>query len=964
MTASDSTDESRRAFDLLSSLNEILIFAAKANDVGDVMTCVVTASAQALGSDSAALFRREGEQWVVSRGYHLPQAHETATFSDEELPHAALAVMARKAVLIEDACTDMRANNALMQEYGIRSLMAVPVLHEDGIVAALSYHFHTAPRTFSQLEKDYALKVSDALATAQHNAAAQRDLCALREKLTEAKHLGEAINRIDRMIYSNLDTDEIFRKVIAAANDALGAESAILFLKEGEDWHVRYVHKLSQTLVGRVFRSDEVRKTEMSAQAGEIVTICHTRHGSSSQPQLMAMLDIRSLLEFPLIVKGEVIGSLSFHYHSRLVEFTELQKDFAAKLHGSVSFALQTARLFKALMESDSCLRMAEKIGKWGYFHYDRVRSKLTWSEGMFQIFRRDPALGTPSLEEFLETHFQKEEIEGVRKDVLGDRSRHFEAKVKTGDTFAEVQVLIDSLPCESCETAARLGTVQDITDRRQAESFKQGILDSLPAHIAVIDKDATILDINRPWLRFAEANGATGRAGIGVGVNYLSVCRKAADEADPLAREALEGIESVLSGDRDHFELEYPCDSPDEKRWYLMHVLRPTNHFGGAVIAHLDITERKLAEEARHQSEQRLASFMEHLPAAAWMKDPGGHYLYVNPEVERTISVPMATLQGKTDEEIFGQDMARLFGEKEKRVLAEGGIRTIETLPLHDGRDHHFLVSRFGVPGSDGPPVQLCGVAIDITDRIAAQEEVERLNSALEARAADLEEVNAQLEAFNYSVSHDLRQPLNVICGYSQGIPMECGNEMSESCSEYVKQIYRAALRMNDLIDAMLRFSRLTKSELRRETVDLSGHAKAVLTRLRLEAPERRVEVKVQEGVVATCDEGLVTVVLENLLGNAWKYSGERESTIIEFGRKIVAGEDTFFVSDNGIGFDMAHVEKLFQPFQRLPGADAFRGHGIGLATVERIVKKHGGRVWAESHPGRGATFYFTLPE
>ena len=166
----------------------------------------------------------------------------------------------------------------------------------------------------------------------------------------------------------------------------------------------------------------------------------------------------------------------------------------------------------------------------------------------------------------------------------------------------------------------------------------------------------------------------------------------------------------------------------------------------------------------------------------------------------------------------------------------------------------------------------------------------------------------------------------------------------------------------MNRLIDALLNFSRLTRVEPRRETVDLSGMAQEVAAELTLTEPARRVTFRIAEGITVNGDANLLRVVLENLLGNAWKYTGMREEAVIEFGVTEIDGKPACFVRDNGPGFDMADAEKLFIPFQRLPGAEEFRGHGIGLATVERIIRRHGGRVWAEGEPGKGATFYFTF--
>jgi light-regulated signal transduction histidine kinase (bacteriophytochrome) len=248
-----------------------------------------------------------------------------------------------------------------------------------------------------------------------------------------------------------------------------------------------------------------------------------------------------------------------------------------------------------------------------------------------------------------------------------------------------------------------------------------------------------------------------------------------------------------------------------------------------------------------------------------------------------------------------------------------------------------------------------------EVLARIKMLLHVKSLNEQLQNAHDKLEAANIELEAFNYSVTHDLRRPLTNINGYCQVVKQLCGDKLDEQSKEYIQKIYDGTLRMNGLIDTLLRFSLVTRVEIRRETIDLSAMAKAVATELELAEPERRVTFRIAEGVTVNGDAGLWRIVLDNLIGNAWKYTGKREETVIEFGVTEVDRKPACFVRDNGPGFDMAFADKLFIPFQQLPGTKV-EGHGIGLATVERIVRRHGGRVWAESEPGMGATFLFTL--
>lgn len=249
-----------------------------------------------------------------------------------------------------------------------------------------------------------------------------------------------------------------------------------------------------------------------------------------------------------------------------------------------------------------------------------------------------------------------------------------------------------------------------------------------------------------------------------------------------------------------------------------------------------------------------------------------------------------------------------------------------------------------------------------EIVWRERMQEEVLRLNEHLEHRASELAAANAELEAFAYSVSHDLRGPVRSIDGFSSLFLEEYGHLVDETGREYLVRVGAATERMGELIDDLLALSRIARSQMRREHVDLSQLARAVADQLATGTPSRAIDFDVEPDVVALGDPRLLRIVLENLLGNAFKFTRARERARIVFGRGEWAGKPAYFVRDDGVGFDMAHSDKLFQPFQRLVHPSEYEGTGIGLATVKRIVQRHGGLVWAQAQPGQGATFWFTL--
>jgi PAS domain S-box-containing protein len=250
-----------------------------------------------------------------------------------------------------------------------------------------------------------------------------------------------------------------------------------------------------------------------------------------------------------------------------------------------------------------------------------------------------------------------------------------------------------------------------------------------------------------------------------------------------------------------------------------------------------------------------------------------------------------------------------------------------------------------------------LYAIARDVTEAKRTQEALANATDAANA-------ANRELESFSYSVAHDLRAPLRSIDGFSQALLEDYAEKLDADGKKYLSFVRESAQQMAQLIDDLLALSRVTRSDLHREGVDLSVLARAAITRLQRSQPDRRVDVVIQEGLRGEGDPRLLTVVFDNLFGNAWKFTGRRDDARIEFGVTSSDGHPVYFVRDNGAGFDMAFENKLFGVFQRLHAATEFEGTGIGLATVRRVLSRHGGRVWAEGEINRGATFFFTLYE
>lgn len=250
-----------------------------------------------------------------------------------------------------------------------------------------------------------------------------------------------------------------------------------------------------------------------------------------------------------------------------------------------------------------------------------------------------------------------------------------------------------------------------------------------------------------------------------------------------------------------------------------------------------------------------------------------------------------------------------------------------------------------------------------EIIEHKRAEEKIKKLNEELSCRAAQLEAANKELQAFSYTVSHDLRRPLTSINGFSQALLEFYGDKLDETGKDMLQRIYKASKRMAKLIEDLLNLSLASHGDITREKVDLSMLAKRVVTELQRTQPERHVEFSIADGVFVEGDVRLMGLVVKNLLENSWKFTARVPVAHIEFGvLKMEDGKPAYFVRDDGVGFDMADVDKLFVPFQSLHDETDFPDTGLGLAAVQRVIQRHGGRVWAEGKVGEGATFYFTI--
>jgi PAS domain S-box-containing protein len=427
--------------------------------------------------------------------------------------------------------------------------------------------------------------------------------------------------------------------------------------------------------------------------------------------------------------------------------------------------------------------------------------------------------------------------------------------------------------------------------------------------------------------------------------------------------------VDAAYSGSlregRDTYEIEHRIVRKDGEVRIVREKCEHIRDESGQIIRSIgmvhDITERKRTEEILHESEEKYRTIVENTTNVIMVTQPDGIISYLSPSCIDVLGYLPEDLVG-TNPVIFHPDGAEKVQQALTRAMKGKKGSGFEYRILTKQGEIKWISHSWSSIFIHNTLQSVVSVISDITERKMIEEEIKKLNENLMRHSIELAAANKELEAFSYSVSHDLRAPLRSIDGFSQALLEDYHDKLDEEGIDYLRRVRNETQRMGQLIDDFLQLSRLTRVELNFEKVDLSSMAHDILIQHQRDNPSRKVKNIVEDNLSVKGDEKLLKIMFENMLGNAWKFTSKKSKATIEFGQVKNKDEKVFFIRDNGAGFDNNYADKLFIPFQRLHSDEEFDGTGIGLGIVQRIINRHGGRIWVESEVGKGATFYFTL--
>ncbi len=610
----------------------------------------------------------------------------------------------------------------------------------------------------------------------------------------------------------------------------------------------------------------------------------------------------------------------------------------------------------EALRLSDEKLRLLlHGVKDYAILMLDPEGRVTTWNEGAERIkgYRAEEIIGQ-HFSKFYPPEALAQDKPAMELKIAKEEGRYEEEglRVRKDGSLFWANVVITALRDKTGELCGFGKVTRDITSRKRADDKFKGLLESAPDAIVIVDGKGEIVLVNSQTERTL---GYAREELLGRKIEMLIPERFRGHHSQhrdgffsqPRTRTMGAGLELYgLRKDGTEFPVEIS--------------LSPLETEEGVLVSSAirDVTDRKRAEE-------KFRGLLQSAPDAMVIVNREGEIVLANSQT--------LALFGYSNEELLNHKVEmllperfcgkhpghreRFFGDPKMRPMGAG----LELFARRkDGTEFPVEISLSPLETGEGTLVS--GAIRDITQRKIAENALELQRAELARSNAGLLAVNNELESFSYSVSHDLRAPLRTIDGFSHALLEDCADKLDDAGKSHLNRIRAATQRMGTLIDDLLNLSRLSRIAMHIQSVDISAMANSIADDLQKDQPGRQVALRIEDGLTTTADPGLLRAALENLLNNAWKFTSKRAYAHIEFGQIQVNGTVAFFVRDDGAGFDPAYADRLFGAFQRLHTVSEFAGTGVGLATVQRIIRRHSGRIWAESAVGQGATFYFTI--
>jgi PAS domain S-box-containing protein len=864
-----------------------------------------------------------------------------------------------------------------MQRMGMHSLLIVPLRVHDRSIGQLTLaRFRPDSPAFDEHDLDLAQNLAGYAAFAISNARllteARRET-AERKKITERfRILADASREFSEATY---DHDRLLDAVATRLGQLFGDMCVIRAVSEDGEWlestgaaYHRDPDLLAATremmLSGRQ-RVGEGISGRVAATGRTLLTprISPADFVASSEPKYRSFLErlgIASSITLPLLCRGKVVGVANLMRSNPDDPFSEDDLQMVERVADHAALAIGNARSYAAeraardvaekavndlrraegrfarlsdsgiigIVVSDLAGHVSEindtLLTLLGYSRHEIVSGEVVWGELTPPEWREVDARAVAQI---MATGIgELREKEYLRKDGRPVPILAGSAMLEDGSRECISFVL------DLTERKEALAAIELLREEREADAKFRGLLESAPDAMVIAGSDGAIALVN------GQAETLFGYARVEIIGQTIEL----------LIPDRFRQVHPMGAG------LELYGRRKDGTEFPIEISLSPLQTKDGLLVsgAIRDITERKRAEEQR----ARLAAIVDSSDDAIVGKTLQGLITSWNPGAERMFGYLAAEIVGKLISVIVPPGL-----EEEERTiletLAQGEGMQLDTVRRRkDGRDIDVSMTISPVRDPSGRVVGISKVARDITDRRQAEKTLAAAKNAAEA-------ASRELETFSYSVAHDLRAPLRGMNGFAQILLEDYGEKLDAEGLDCLHVIQHSTQKMGHLIDALLALSRVTRGDWRPQRIDLSALVRTVAAEIAAREPQRAVEIVVQDHVSADVDLNLMRVLFENLIGNAWKFTAHAPAARIEFGAVANNGTTTLFLKDNGAGFDMAHAGKLFAPFQRLHTEAEFPGTGIGLATVQRVVNRHGGRIWAEGTVGEGAVFYLVLP-